>query len=67
MQIGKSRQELVDKITLEYTSMIDYYAEFDKGQWQFDKEEKGIKLEYKIYEQEKMVAIRISGEFDIPL
>lgn len=52
--------------------MTKFYAEFDQGGWVFDKESKGIRLEYKIYEevsiilrQEKQIAILISGQFDI--
>lgn len=30
--------------------MTKFYAEFEQEGWIFDKESKGIKLEYKIYE-----------------
>jgi hypothetical protein len=46
--------------------MTSFYEEFDKPGWEFDKEDNGITLEYKVYEEEKMIAIRINGEFAIP-
>ena len=41
--------------------MIDFYQQFDQEGWIFDKEEKGITLEYKMFEEEKQIAIRIQG------
>ena len=58
--------ELVNKITEEYMFMNNLYDEFDKEGWELDKSDKGITLEYKVYEAEKQIAIRIHGEFDIP-
>jgi hypothetical protein len=43
--------------------MEDFYKEFDEPGWIFDKEDEGVRLEYKIYEEEKQIAIRIQGEF----
>lgn len=45
--------------------MTSFYNQFDLGDWIFDREANGITLEYKIYEEEKQIAIRIQGEFDI--
>lgn len=47
--------------------MNNYYNEFDQDGWEFDKEDSGIKLEYKIDDSGEMIAIRITGEGDIPI
>lgn len=66
MVIPSDRQQLIDTITSEYMQMSEFYQQFDKPGWVFDKQDKGITLEYKVYEQQKMIAIRINGEFAIP-
>lgn len=40
---------LFDTIELEYKTMINFYKEFDQDGWIFDKAEKGVTLEYKIF------------------
>ena len=39
--------------------MMEFYVQFDQEGWVFDKEENGVTLEYKIFEAEKQIAIRI--------
>ena len=55
------QQELFDTIQLEYDTMISYYKQFDIEGWILDKEEKGVTLEYKVFEEDQQIAIRISS------
>lgn len=49
MVIPSDRQQLIDTITSEYMQMSEFYEQFDKPGWVFDKQDKGITLEYKVY------------------
>lgn len=46
---------------------MSFYRQFDLEGWVADKEEKGVKLEYKLFEEEKQIAIRITSEFDVSI
>lgn len=64
-KLSEKHSKLVDIICQEYATMEGFYKEFDEPGWIFDKEDEGVRLEYKIYEEEKQIAIRIQGEFEI--
>ena len=59
--VDDKQQELFDTIQLEYDTMISYYKQFDIEGWILDKEEKGVTLEYKVFEEDQQIAIRISS------
>lgn len=47
--------------------MIGFYRQFDQEGWIMDLDENGVTLEYKIFEEDKQIAIRIVSEFDITI
>ena len=65
--LSQKQKELLETIEIEYENMIDFYKQFDSEGWIFDKQEKGVKLQYKMYEEEKQIAIKIEGQFDVPV
>lgn len=62
-----NQKELFSTISLEYDTMMSFYKQFDMEGWIKDKEEKGVTLEYKIFEEEKQIAIRIQSEFSVKI
>lgn len=47
--------------------MINFYKEFDQEGWEFDKEENGTSLQYKVFEAEKQIGVRVTAELDVPI
>ena len=45
--------------------MVKFFSYFDSNEWIFDKEENGIKMEYRVFEEERTIAVRMEAEIDI--
>ena len=62
------RDWMLRKVEGEYEKMMWLYEQW-KGNddWVFDKEENGARLEYRVFEEERTLAVRISGEVELPL
>lgn len=65
--MSREKKELFSTIELEYNTMINFYKQFDQEGWEVDKQENGTVLEYKLFEQEKQVGVRVTAEVNVPI
>ena len=47
--------------------MIKFAGYYDQDEWIFDKEQKNIKMWYKIFEEEKTIAVKMEAQIDMEL
>jgi hypothetical protein len=42
--------------------MHEFYSNFETSEgWIFDKEKDNVRLEYRVYDEEKTIAVRVNG------
>lgn len=49
----------MQKVEEEYNMMTHYYQFFEEPGYIFDKEEKGVQMLYKVYEDSNEVSVRV--------
>lgn len=57
----------MQKVEEEYNMMTHYYQFFEEPGYIFDKEEKGVQMLYKVYEDSNEVSVRVEAELDISI
>lgn len=66
-QLCEEKKDIMRKVEEEYNMMTHYYQFFEEPGYIFDKEEKGVQMLYKVYEDSNEVSVRVEAELDISI